>query len=707
MLQIAIIGVIAAVIAVLVSSWNGGKNPSNPSHPSNPSNPSNPSHPSNPPKPSHPVPTASDTVISNPPLLQKNAKGKHELIVAYKLNKLYNPNTKLWDPVFLRGYLTKPSLFDKKKAYAEDILVGPQIRVKQGETLQINLNNQLPAESKETCPDKMDNVNEPHCFSTTNIHTHGFWVSPQGNSDNVFLKFKPQEKFDYQFKMEPNHPAGTYWYHAHLHGSTAIQVSSGMAGALIVEGSRVPKVKNGKITETGDMDILWKDKAKNSYQNEKIVLFQQIQYKKCTELDDDKCIPGILEDYVGLANPGSWGAGLYYTSINGKVLGEMKVEQNQFNRWRMIHGGVRDTIGLIIKELPDSKKYTAEQTIKACSEYQTTDKKAEFDKLKSLTVNTIAQDGLTINQVQTRTLSVFQPGYRHDAMVAFPTTNKYCIFDTKLNVDDQINAPLSTGQTTPQLAPGNSLNAQLIGWVNVNASKLKQQTAAQYLKDQAQKIGLSKEIQTQLSQHNLSAFTDHASLMTAEVDKVIENRPQQFSALSLSFGAGGIKFGFRHIKEDVSPPTIPPISFGDFFDGEGAVEGEYVRQLQIGKIDEWELTSDLAGHPFHIHVNPFQIVKILKTVGDKEIDVSDTAPDPNDNNLDDVQYRGLKGQFKDTIFVKQGYRVIVRSHYKKFEGDFVQHCHILDHEDQGMMETVRVCGGKFPCNSPLPTSSHH
>src|SRR5690606_39745989 len=55
--------------------------------------------------------------------------------------------------------------------------------------------------------------------------THGFWVSPQGNSDNIFLKFKPQEKFDYQFKMEPNHPAGTYWYHAHLHGSTALQVS--------------------------------------------------------------------------------------------------------------------------------------------------------------------------------------------------------------------------------------------------------------------------------------------------------------------------------------------------------------------------------------------------------------------------------------------------------------------------------------------------
>ena len=90
----------------------------------------------------------------------------------------------------------------------------------------------------------------------------------------------------------------------------------------------------------------------------------------------------------------------------------------------MIHGGIRDTIGLMIKELPNSKKFTAAQTIKACAEYQAADKKAQFD-LKSLTVNTIAQDGLTINHVQSRTLSVFQPGYRHDAMITFPTTNKY------------------------------------------------------------------------------------------------------------------------------------------------------------------------------------------------------------------------------------------------------------------------------------------
>ena len=455
---------------------------------------------------------------------------------------------------------------------------------------------------------------------------------------------------------------------------------------------------------TGDMDILWKDKGKNSYSNENILLFQQIQYR-CTHpagtTNINNCDAGevgMLEDYQGLNAFNSWGANHYYTSINGKVHGEIQVEQNQFKRWRMIHGGVRDTLGLIIKELPKSQKFTAEQTIKACSEFQEEDKKADFDQLTSLPVYTIAQDGLTMDHVQTRRISIFQPGYRHDAMVAFPSTNRYCIFDTNLNIDDEINTIPTSGQITPQLAPGNTLNAQLLGWVNVKTSKLKAQTPAQFLQAQAQKIGLNKEIQTQLSQLKLSAFIDHPSLMTTEIENRLKNRPPQRSTFDASFGPNG-KFGYRY--SDIEGIY----SFGDLFTGADAVEGAYVRKLEFGQIDEWILSSNNLNHPYHIHVNPFQIVKVLDPTG-KDVSDIPLAVDPNPN-LEDIQYRGLKGQFKDTIFVKQGYQVIVRSHYKKFEGDFVQHCHILDHEDQGMMEYVRICGGKFPCDSPLPASHHH
>ena len=57
---------------------------------------------------------------------------------------------------------------------------------------------------------------------------------------------------------------------------------------------------------------------------------------------------------------------------------------------------------------------------------------------------------------------------------------------------------------------------------------------------------------------------------------------------------------------------------------------------------------------------------------------------------DDPQYAALKGVWRDTIFVKPGYKVITRTRYQRYIGDFVLHCHILDHEDQGMMQNIRI-----------------
>ena len=57
----------------------------------------------------------------------------------------------------------------------------------------------------------------------------------------------------------------------------------------------------------------------------------------------------------------------------------------------------------------------------------------------------------------------------------------------------------------------------------------------------------------------------------------------------------------------------------------------------------------------------------------------------------------MKGVWKDTIFVKNAgggaagtYKVIVKTRYQRYIGQFVLHCHILDHEDQGMMQNVAI-----------------
>src|SRR5205085_5774659 len=93
----------------------------------------------------------------------------------------------------------------------------------------------------------------------TNMHYHGTHVTPDGHGDNVMVdvhpigpKFKKGETYLNDFTIplppEPSNSTdhsqpfkmgqapGTHWYHAHKHGSVALQLLNGMAGALIIEG---------------------------------------------------------------------------------------------------------------------------------------------------------------------------------------------------------------------------------------------------------------------------------------------------------------------------------------------------------------------------------------------------------------------------------------------------------------------------------------
>jgi len=68
----------------------------------------------------------------------------------------------------------------------------------------------------------------------------------------------------------------------------------------------------------------------------------------------------------------------------------------------------------------------------------------------------------------------------------------------------------------------------------------------------------------------------------------------------------------------------------------------------------------------------------------------------------DDNYPGLKGVWKDTLWIKSIlpatpppgtsgiYTIKVRTRYQRYIGEYVLHCHILDHEDQGMMQNVAV-----------------
>ncbi|MFC0004926.1 multicopper oxidase family protein [Micromonospora siamensis] len=92
---------------------------------------------------------------------------------------------------------------------------GPTLRVRPGDLLRVRLENRLPM--------------------ATSLHTHGLHVSPLGDGDDPFRSVPPGDTADYAFRIPADHPAGTFWYHPHHHGSVADQVFAGLVGALVVE----------------------------------------------------------------------------------------------------------------------------------------------------------------------------------------------------------------------------------------------------------------------------------------------------------------------------------------------------------------------------------------------------------------------------------------------------------------------------------------
>ena len=125
---------------------------------------------------------------------------------------------------------------------------GPALVICDGDLLTVHLINDLP--------------------QPTNLHTHGFHVSPRANHDNVFLQINPGQNFTYKYRLPQDNPAGSYWYHPHLHMFVEGQIFAGLAGPIVIEGGldKAPslrkfpqrwifltstQVKNGKTVPVG------------------------------------------------------------------------------------------------------------------------------------------------------------------------------------------------------------------------------------------------------------------------------------------------------------------------------------------------------------------------------------------------------------------------------------------------------------------------
>jgi len=85
-----------------------------------------------------------------------------------------------------------------------------------------------------------------------------------------------------------------------------------------------------------------------------------------------------------------------------------------------------------------------------------------------------------------------------------------------------------------------------------------------------------------------------------------------------------------------------------------------------GAVEEWVVENrDPSDHVFHIHTNPFEVVAV--------------------NGVP-----AATRDWHDTVVVPRNGSVTFRTRFLDFAGRFVLHCHMMNHEELGMMQIVEV-----------------
>jgi FtsP/CotA-like multicopper oxidase with cupredoxin domain len=103
-------------------------------------------------------------------------------------------------------------------------------------------------------------------------------------------------------------------------------------------------------------------------------------------------------------------------------------------------------------------------------------------------------------------------------------------------------------------------------------------------------------------------------------------------------------------------------------------------RVTLGAVEQWTIRNESGElHDFHIHQTPFQVVEV------------NGVPQPFAGYQDIVN-----------VPVHGAVKVIIPFTDPVIVGRFVYHCHLLSHEDKGMMATIEVIPLIAPAPSPGP-----
>ncbi|MBL8743272.1 MAG: hypothetical protein JNK04_19310, partial [Myxococcales bacterium] len=436
-------------------------------------------------------------------------------------------------------------------------------------------------------------------FNVTNLHAHGSHVRPdyaRGGSaceerveggvvlacrecgddvcgdtsddacfhgDNVLTAVHPNRGAQYRWDIDEDgtHHEGLNWYHPHIHGTTAIQVASGAAGAWIVRG---------------ELDAL--DGVRDARERVMVISTPPIGEGGFEALPDGvECSDSTItfNDFETLGATDV----KQRTLINGVRRPRMLTPPGQVERWRFVHAGFLDEVFLGLFRGADA----------SCESFST----AEADTIR---LTQIGRDGITLPEAFEYDYLFMSPGYRIEAMLGGAEQLKdgetWCLVAARFLQDGDDDGGFS--EETFSLAPPSkegvlarfASDGDVVAVLNVteSAGTATTQTLPSYAAIAA--LAPATELEGISADDRCAAAADVTD--PAEIDE-----------------AAILQVGFW-TADDPDPCDCPNYNVNcRNFESTDRSLRPFDRDLRLDAVEHWRVTASFDGHPFHIHINPF------------------------------------------------------------------------------------------------------
>lgn len=625
---------------------------------------------------------------------------------------------------------------------------GVWLKLKPNDTLRIRLVNKLPP-----LPDAL-HCNPDLANNPTNLHTHGLIVEPHRSTggsdpygDYVFVEVQnPQNHGSCATPPAPepsstlpaatpahdhatggvhpdmdvgggaveyaihlvNHPSGFFWFHPHMHGVALNQVTSGMSGVITVgdplEGCAggtdcIAAMKAGTthLLVLKDSEVLANGTLKSQ---------QESTFCKPTAAAHEAPRQGVC---AGDADAG-YNGGHWFHTINGQVYPDIAVNGNGAI-WRIVNSagsrsynlslepeGGGNTIPLQVLSI-DGITIDSNQAANLAALQAQLGRKMEVFRCPDPPG---AREGSAVCTRQIRMMPSSRVSVRvvNDQAAARKAVLRTDVYDTGPGGDKwpaidlamvRLAAPAPGVATTlhiasdvrPLLSASGALGdiASLVqpgaarpvpleeaqrapASVNTSTAFPGVRMAAAYAIDPALKLGLRED-------------PDCANLALGEHRRIYFGNPNanDFGIATSVIGADGAEKKLTALDE--FNPTETKVCLTA-----SRVKGQPTTEI-------WEIVNlTNEDHNFHIHQTRFWLLSSgpsqPSSIGDVAV-LQDNVPVPH--AADASQCNGMIANFQSGACKPEA--VWVSIPFTQI-GDFVFHCHILEHEDGGMMARIRV-----------------